>query len=528
MVEKNLKVLVADDIETNRRLVASFLARLGCQVEFAEDGLQVVEAFERCRPDVVLMDLMMPRMDGFEAIARIRTLAGERWIPIIILSALSCEEDMVRGLAVGADDYLTKPLSFPLFEARFDALRRLLMVQRALQDSLQEVHALADALIDGVITADERGQILDANQAACRIFGYALHELRGQNLRVLMPNPHRDNHDHYLKRYLDSGAPSVIGKIRELIALRRDGTPFPMELGVTALQLPSGIRLLGVVRDVSERRRMERRLAEDAERLRRYHEESEREQELAMSIMERQLRSDWLQDDAVQYSVMPARNFSGDVVAVARSTNGLLYALLADATGHGLAAAVSVLPALGAFYRMAVADATLEDMAVELNGLLCELLPGGRFVAAAMICLDEVRSQGRVWVGGVPEVLRVSQDGKVVQRFKSAHVPLGIVPQERSEMSTESFDWREPCQLVLCSDGLTEAENPFGEPFGLEGLERALGQSRAEHRVSDLRAALVQHLERQPASDDVSLLVLECPAPGEGIASFPGGLSPWL
>ena len=84
--------------------------------------------------------------------------------------------------------------------------------------------------------------------------------------------------------------------------------------------------------------RMERRLAEDAERLRRYHEESEREQELAMSIMERQLRSDWLQDDAVQYSVMPARNFSGDVVAVARSTNGLLYALLADATGHGLAA----------------------------------------------------------------------------------------------------------------------------------------------------------------------------------------------
>jgi hypothetical protein len=98
--------------------------------------------------------------------------------------------------------------------------------------------------------------------------------------------------------------------------------------------MPNRRMFIGVIRDVSEGRRIQRKLAEDAARLQRYHDESEREQALAMSIMERQIRSDWLHDKAVQYAVMPARNFSGDVVAVARSADNALYAMLADATGH--------------------------------------------------------------------------------------------------------------------------------------------------------------------------------------------------
>ena len=159
-----------------------------------------------------------------------------------------------------------------------------------------------------------------------------------------------------------------------LFRSRKDGSVFPLELGVSDICLPTRRMFIGVVRDVSETRRIQRQLAEDAARLQQYHDESVREQELAMAIMERQVRSDWLRDSAVEYAVMPARNFSGDVVAVARSPQGALYAMLADATGHGLAAAVSVLPALGAFYRGAAANQSLTELVTELNGLLCGLL----------------------------------------------------------------------------------------------------------------------------------------------------------
>ncbi len=510
MAEKQLRVLVADDIASNRTIVGAFLAHLNCTPIYATDGVEAVQLFRQEAPDVVLMDLMMPRMDGFEAIKQIRAMADDQWVPIIILSALSGEGDVVHGLDIGADDYLTKPLSFPVFAARFKALRRLLDMQRRLSGALEQVRAVANGVIDGLVSADEQGTILSVNRAATHIFGYTANEMVGQNLRMLMPSPYREAHDSYLQRYRDTGVKRLVGSIRELTGVRKDGSQFPLELGVSDITLPNRRMFIGVVRDVSEMRRIQHQLAEDAARLQQYHDESEREQELAMAIMERQVRSDWLRDGAVQYAVMPARNFSGDVVAVARSPQGALYAMLADATGHGLAAAVSVLPALGAFYRGAAGNQPLSALVTELNGLLCGLLPRGRFVAASLVRLEAARRAGQIWVGGVPDVLRVGDDGTVLQRFVSKQLPLGILPSAEAGIEHEEFNWSEPCQIVLCSDGLTEAESAAGEAFGTRGLEQALQRTPKASRVAGLRQALTAHLGRQPAGDDVSVLILDC------------------
>lgn len=510
MAEKILRVLVADDIASNRTIVGSFLAHLDCVPLFAGDGVEAVDIFRRESPDVVLMDLMMPRMDGFEAIRQIRAIAGDHWVPIIILSALSGEGDIVHGLDIGADDYLAKPLSFPVFSARFKALRRLLDMQRRLSGSLEQVRAVANGVIDGIISADVTGTILSVNRATSQIFGYTASEMVGQNLRMLMPSPMREAHDAYMARYVDTGDKRVIGQIREREAVRKDGTVFPIELGVSDLQLPNRRMFIGVIRDVSETRRIQRQLADDAARLQRYHDESEREQELAMSIMERQIRSDWLHDKAVQYAVMPARNFSGDVVAVARAPDGALYAMLADATGHGLAAAVSVLPALGAFYRGAARNVPLEVLVTELNDMLCGLLPPGHFVASALVRLEAAQPEGRIWVGGVPDVLLLDDRGQVAQRFGSRQLPLGILPSAEGKVECEAFQWAAPGQIVLCSDGLTEAENAAGQPFGKAGLEQVLQTTPRASRLKGLRQALTRHLAGQAATDDVSVLVLDC------------------
>ncbi|MBP7483289.1 MAG: PAS domain S-box protein [Lacunisphaera sp.] len=522
MPEKQLRVLVADDIASNRTIVGAFLAHLNCTPIFASDGIEAVDLFRQEAPDIVLMDLMMPRLDGFEAIKQIRAMGGDHWVPIIILSALSGEGDVVHGLEVGADDYLTKPLSFPVFAARFKALRRLLDMQRRLSGSLEQVRAVANGVIDGIISADESGTILSVNRSATQIFGYTANEMVGQNLRILMPSPNREAHDAYLQRYRESGEKRIIGQIRELTGIRKDGSTFPLELGVSDIHLPNRRMFIGVVRDTSEKRRIQQQLAEDAARLQRYHDESEREQELAMAIMERQIRSDWLRDGAVQYAVMPARNFSGDVVLVARSPQGALYAMLADATGHGLAAAVSVLPALGAFYRGAAGNAPLPALVTELNSLLCGLLPRGRFVAAAVVRLEAGSRNGKIWVGGVPDVLRIGDDGRVLQRFVSRQLPLGILPSSEAGIVPEAFSWNEPSQLVLCSDGLTEAENSAGEAFSASGLERTPQSTPRASRVAGLRQALTAHLGRQPAGDDVSVLIIDCAMDGGGNVAKPG------
>jgi len=517
MAEKPLRVLVADDIASNRSIVGTFLAHLNCVPIYAEDGVEAVELFRRESPDVVLMDLMMPRMDGFEAIRQIRSIAGDRWVPVIILSALSGEGDIVHGLDIGADDYLAKPLSFPVFAARFKALRRLLDMQRRLASSLEQVRAVANGVIDGIISADENGRILSVNRAASQIFGYSSSEMIGQPLGMLMSDGDFGT-ELSIPRLLSSGQMKAGGQIREMLGRRKSGATFPMEVGMSDLQLPNRRMFIGVVRDVSEARRIQRQLVDDAARLQRYHDESEREQELAMNIMERQIRSDWLHDRAVQYAVLPARNFSGDVVAVARAPDGALYAMLADATGHGLAAAVSVLPALGAFYRGAARNAPLTSLVTELNDLLCGLLPAGRFVASALVRLEAAAPQGQIWVGGVPDVLLIDERGAVLQRFVSRQLPLGILPSAEAGIACEVFGWNAASQIVLCSDGLTEAENRQGQSFGDAGLEQTLRVTPPASRVAGLREALTRHLGRQSAADDVSVLILDCLIDGEGAA----------
>lgn len=111
--------------------------------------------------------------------------------------------------------------------------------------------------VDAIITIDERGAIESANPATEALFGYELKELVGVNIKILMPNPYQDAHDGYLKNYLDSGKRKIIGIGREVIGLRRDGTTFPIHLAVSEIHVGERRLFAGVIRDLSEFKRLE-------------------------------------------------------------------------------------------------------------------------------------------------------------------------------------------------------------------------------------------------------------------------------
>jgi len=126
--------------------------------------------------------------------------------------------------------------------------------EQALRASEARTRAILDAAVDAIITIDERGSIESVNPATERLFGYAASELIGKNVKLLMPPPFRDEHDGYLRNYLNTGEKKIIGIGREVVGRRKDGTTFPMHLAVSELGLKNRRMFTGIARDITELR----------------------------------------------------------------------------------------------------------------------------------------------------------------------------------------------------------------------------------------------------------------------------------
>ena len=141
--EEPLRFLIVDDERTNLLVLRAYLEQGGHRVFQADNGANAVIAFERERPDIVLMDVMMPVMDGYDAARRIKTLAGSRFVPVVFLTALTDEVSLARCIEAGGDDFLTKPYSRVILQSKITALlrmRELYRVREQQRDAIQFHH----------------------------------------------------------------------------------------------------------------------------------------------------------------------------------------------------------------------------------------------------------------------------------------------------------------------------------------------------------------------------------------------------
>lgn len=135
----SLKILVVEDDELQRAACVAFLEALGQQPLVAADGEEAVQLFSAHTPDLILMDVLLPKMDGFESTRRIRALCGMQWVPIIYLTVLDGSANLVEGLEAGGDDYLVKPMNVDILEAKLRSTIRTLSLHRQIETSRNQL-----------------------------------------------------------------------------------------------------------------------------------------------------------------------------------------------------------------------------------------------------------------------------------------------------------------------------------------------------------------------------------------------------
>ena len=139
MQDDSLTILIADDSNTDRLLLDTFVRKLGHKTITAADGEEAIARFHEAPPDIILLDALMPRMSGFEVAQQVRREAGDTFIPIIFLTALTEADSLAQCLEAGGDDFLTKPYNSVILKAKINAFRRMLRMHGTLHAQRDEI-----------------------------------------------------------------------------------------------------------------------------------------------------------------------------------------------------------------------------------------------------------------------------------------------------------------------------------------------------------------------------------------------------
>jgi two-component system, HptB-dependent secretion and biofilm response regulator len=378
----DMKVLIVDDHQYNRNLLAFILEDFGYQSSFACDGQEAVDAVT-ADPSIgmVLMDVNMPVMDGREATRIIKETITDRFVPIVFVTALDEDQALSECLSSGGDDFISKPVNESVLIAKIAAHMRTAKLYQELQVTNKSLS--------------------------------------------------------YHQRVMD------------------------------------------------------------------------REHAIVEHVFQNGMQRIDLQCENLKYRISPMSMFNGDVVLAAPSPSGGLYVLLGDFTGHGLSAAIGCLPVADAFYAMANKQASVADMATEINHKLQSLLPSNMFFCAAILELSLNGDRLSYWVGGINDLLLLAPDGGVVERLQAQHMPLGVLDEGEFDAAVDVVNPAPGTRLIVYTDGIIESQNEQGEMFGEERLEALL--SEPVDSYIDLIAETVTHFrEGGEQTDDMSLVELEC------------------
>ncbi len=251
-------ILVVDDSKLIRFTFRNFLENEGYEVIEAEDGIAALSLFAKLKPDIVLMDYVMPEVDGVTACTQLQELPNGKSTPVIMVTSLEDENSVNLAFEAGATDYISKPINWAVLRQRLRRLIRARHTEIILDQSESFARSIINHAIEGIITIDINGIVRYINPAAEQIFGYMPSEIIGENINMIIPELSYRDYDNF------DINDKFIHMTKEIIGQRKDTSTLSIDLTVSKFYVEEKYFFTIILRDITEQKRYEEMIRHQA------------------------------------------------------------------------------------------------------------------------------------------------------------------------------------------------------------------------------------------------------------------------
>jgi phosphoserine phosphatase RsbU/P len=503
-----LRVLIVEDSEFDAQMMVSLLRKGGydVSVERVETYAAMKTALTQRAWDVVLSDYNLPDFDAPAALSLLRETGLD--LPFIIVSGGIGEDIAVGAMKAGAHDYLMKGNLHRLVPAVERELREAANragqreAKKALQESELRYRLLWETAPDAVVLMDPQGRIHFANPAVKDVFGYSPEEVIGKNLSALQPEHLRAAHQSAIERYLRTGVRGVSWRATESLGLRKDGAEIPIEISFSDMDLNGQRRLVGFIRDVTERKRAERELSESKEQFR-----------VAREIQQRLFpkRAPGLPGFDIAGASYPAEATGGDYFDYLPMLNDRWGFIVADVSGHGVGPALLMAETRAYLRVLAGRREDPGEILTRANGVLAEDVGAERFVTLFLARLDPKDRRLVYASAGHSPGFILDKTGAIKTKLPRTGIPLGMRPDTEYRPS-DDYQLAPGDVVLLLTDGVEETVSPDDTLFGIERTLDVLRANRdqpAQDIVNALYQSSRKFCDNAPQLDDITAIVIK-------------------
>jgi len=383
--------------------------------------------------------------------------------------------------------------------------------QDALIDSEKRTRLIIESALNAIVIMGSDGMITDWNHHAEKMFGWSKQEAIGQRLETLIiPERFRKQHNQGLEHYLHSGEGPILNKLLEQLAVRRDGSEFPVELSISPLKLGNTFIFSGFIHDITVRRQTEQQIRQAQVKLA----YAQSEMDIARRIQSSLFPSAAIKTDDFEVTgfCLPADKVGGDYFDYFFRDEESLDIVMADVSGHSIGPALFMVETRSAIRTQSNwAGKPAETLNVLNNFLYQDLDTADYFITLFYLQYNISTRQLFFANAGHPSPLLLKHDQLEFTELDADGLILGVRKNVRFE--EKSIEMNVGDLILLYTDGLTEAENPDGEFFGLEPV-RELLYKHADKSPQTIIEMIIKQLkvfcQSESFKDDVTLMIFKC------------------